>query len=203
MLKRRFLRDSELFEKYKATTEDYMIKGHAKRVPEDELVVQDKPLWYLPHQPVFNPNIPGKTRVVLHCAAKFKGVSLNDQLLSGPDLTNSVVGVLTRFRQERAALAADVEAMFHQARVSPDDYDAFRFLWWPDNDLDQEPVEYCMEFHLFGATSSPACSNFALRRTARDNISGRRNIQKRGRVFHVIYQKRVPVFHQGFQTPRK
>jgi len=97
-------------------------------------------------------------------------MSLNDQLLIGLDITNSIVGMLTRFRQERVALAADMEAMFHQVRVSPDDYDAFRFLWWPDNDLDQEPVNYCMGVHLFGATLSPACSNFALRKAAEDNI---------------------------------
>ena len=170
LLKKRFLLDFELFEKYKVTIQDYMIKGHAKRVPEDELIVDDKPLWYLPHHPVFNPNKPGKTRVVFDCAAKFRGMSLNHQLLSGPDLTNSIVGVLTRFRQERVALAADVEAMFHQVRVPPEDYDAFRFLWWPENDLDQEPVDYRMEVHLFGATSSPGCSNFALRKVAEDNI---------------------------------
>ena len=63
-----------------------------------------------------------------------------------------------------------MEAMFHQVRVSPEDYDAFRFLWWPENDLDQEPVDYRMEVHLFSATSSPACSNFALRKVAEDNI---------------------------------
>ena len=108
--------------------------------------------------------------MVFDCAAKFRVTSLNDQLLSGPDLTNSIVGVLTRFRQEQVALPADVEAMFHQVGVSPDDYDAFRFLWWSDNDLDQEPVNYRMEVHLFGATLSPACSSFALRRTAEDNI---------------------------------
>ena len=169
LLKKRFLRDSELFEKYKATIQDYMIKGYAKGVPEDELVVDDKPLWYLPHHPVFNPNKPGKTRVVFDCAAKFRGMSLNDQL-SGPELTDSIVDVLTRFCQGRVALAADLEAMFHQVRVSPDDYDAFRFLWWLDNELDQEPVDYRIEVHLFGTTSSPGCSNFALRKVAEDNI---------------------------------
>ncbi len=86
-------------------------------------------MWYLPHHAVFHPNKPGKTRVVFDCAVKFRGMSLNDQLLSGPDLTSSIVGVLTRFHHEQVALAADVEAMFHQVRVSPDDYDAFRFLW--------------------------------------------------------------------------
>ena len=141
---------TELFEKHKGTIQDCMIKGHAKRVPEDKLIVDDKPLWYLPYHAVFNPNKPGKTSV-FNFAAKFRGMSLNDQLLSGPDLTNSIVGMLARFHQERVALAADMEAMFHQVRISPDDYDVFRFLWWLNNDLDQEPVDYRMEVHLFGA----------------------------------------------------
>ena len=53
--------------------------------------------------------------------------------------------------------------------VSPKDCDAFCFLWWPGNDLDSVPPEYQMLVHLFGATSSPSCFNFALRRTADDN----------------------------------
>ena len=167
LLKKRFLRDSKLFEGYKATMESYLNKGHARRVPDDELNTKEKPLWYLPRHPVFNK--PGKTRVVFDCAAKFRGVSLNDQLLSGPDLTNSIVGVLTRFRENPVALAADIECMFHQIRVPPTDRDAFRFLWWPNSDLSQIPVDHRMEVHLFGATCSPSCSNFALRKTAEDN----------------------------------
>ena len=166
-LKNRLLLDSELLESYKATMEQYLSKGHARRVPLNEIDVQDKPLWYLPHHPVLNK--PGKTRVVFDCAAKHKGTSLNDQLLTGPDLTNSIVGVLMRFREEQVALSADIECMFHQIRVAPEDRDAFRFLWWPDGDLTQQPIDHRMEVHLFGATSSPSSSSFALRRTAEDN----------------------------------
>ena len=108
-----------LFEKYKATIQVYMIKEHTtiqvymikehtQRVPEDELVIDDEPLQYLPCHTVFNPNKPGKTRVVFDSTVKFRGMSLNDQLLSGPDLSNSIVGVLKRLRQERVALTADV-----------------------------------------------------------------------------------------------
>ena len=64
---------------------------------------------------------------------------------------------------------ADVKSMFHQVRDSPDDCDALQFLWWPNNDLNSEPEEYQMMVHLFGATSSPSCANFALQRTADDN----------------------------------
>ena len=168
VLKRRFLQDEKLFESYKTTMEEYIAKGHARKVPCNEVHVDDKrPLWYLPHHPVLNR--PGKTRVVFDCTAKYGGTSLNAQLLTGPDLTNSIVGVLMRFREERVALLADIECMFHQVRVPPDYQVAFRLLWWLDGDLNQQPVDHRMEVHLFGATSSPSCCNFALKRTAEDN----------------------------------
>ena len=167
MLKRKFLQDNELFKNYKGTMEKYLADGHARRVLPEELHVKDRPLWYLPHHPVLNR--PGKTRVVFDCAAKYRGTSLNDQLLTGPDLTNSILGVLTRFREDRIALSVDIEYMFHQIRVSPADHGAFRFLWWPTGDLNQEAVDHRMKVHLFGTTSSPSCSGFALRKTAEDN----------------------------------
>ena len=86
-------------------------------------------------------NKPGKTRVVFDCAAKYGGTSLNAQLPTGPDLTNSIVGVLMRFPEKRVALLAGIECMFHQVRVPPDYQVAFRFLWWLDGDLNQQPVD--------------------------------------------------------------
>lgn len=54
--------------------------------------------------------------------------------------------------------------MFHQVYVEPKDRNAF--LWWPTGDLNEEPREYCMVKHLFGATLLPACANFCLMKTA-------------------------------------
>ena len=90
--------------------------------------------------------------------------SLNYQLLQGPDLMNSLVGVLTRFQQDLVAFISDVENMFHQVCVSPEDRSALRFLWWPDGNLDLKPEELMMSVHLFGAVSSPSCANFALKK---------------------------------------
>ena len=166
LLKKRLLKDEDLLAKYRTTIQEYVVKGHAQKVPKEELHFKEQPVWYLPHHPVTHPLKPGKVRVVFDCAARYCGTSLNQQLLQGPDLTNPLMGVLIRFCQEPIAMAADIEAMFHQVYVDPQDRDALRFLWWPDGDLQKEPEEYRMMKHLFGATSSPSCVNFCLQKTA-------------------------------------
>ena len=168
-MRNKFLRDEEFFRKYKDTINDYIAKGYARRVLDEQLDVIDKPLWYLPHHAVFLSCKPEKLRIVFDCAAKFRGTSLNHQLMHGPDLTNNLFGVLNRFRQAAIALVSDIEGMFHQIKVDPKDYDALRFLWWQDGDLTQQPVEYRMVVHLFGSMSSPSCARFCLRKTALDN----------------------------------
>ena len=147
---------------------DYVDKGYAKKLSKEEASKTSNITWFLPHHPVLNPNKPGKVRVVFDAAAKFQGTSLNDQLVQGPDLTNDLVGVLIRFREERIALTSDVEAMFHQTGVLPKDTDALRFLWWPD-DIERPPDEYKMLVHIFGAKSSPCCANKTLKQIADDN----------------------------------
>ena len=170
LLRRRLVKDPVLFQKYSAFVDNLLDKAYARKVPDNRLARSGEATWFLPHHPVFHPKKPGKVRVVFDCAAKYKGVSLNDVLLQGPDMTNTLVGVLTRFRQERTAIIADIESMFYQVRVRPDDSDVLRFLWWPGNDLQRRPEEYQMTVHLFGAVSSPSCANFALRKTAEANF---------------------------------
>ena len=57
--------------------------------------------------------------------------------------------------------------MFHQVRVPVYDQSALRFLW--TNSLTAPPEEYKWWVHIFGATSSPCCANYALRSSALDN----------------------------------
>ena len=90
-------------------------------------------------------------------------------MLQGPDLTNSLTGVLTRFRQSPIAFIADIEAMFHQVRTLTEDCDVLRLLWWPNGDTSTTPEELQMMVHLFGGISSPSYANFTLKKTAEDN----------------------------------
>ena len=123
-------------------------------------------VWYIPHQGVYHPKKPGKIRVVFDCSAKYKGTALNDHLLTGPDLTNGMTGVLCRFRQHPVAVMCDVEKMFHRFHVIQEDRNYLRFMWWENGDTNTEPKEYCMKVHLFGASSSPGCANYAIKHLA-------------------------------------
>ncbi len=53
--------------------------------------------WYLPIFGVYHPRKPSQIRVVFDSSAQYHGISLNDVLLTGPDLNNSLIGVLLCF----------------------------------------------------------------------------------------------------------
>ena len=167
-LKQRLKRDRKYRDHYEAFMKEMIDKGQAERVPDDELHLTNGRVWYIPHHGVYHPQKPDKIRVVFDASAEFKGESLNRHLLQGPDLTNSLNGVLCRFRKEPIAFTCDVEGMFHQVFVNPDYWNLLRFLWWDKGNVDSTPTEYRMSVHLFGATSSPGCANFTLKRTADD-----------------------------------
>ena len=53
--------------------------------------------------------------------------------------------------------------------VDEPDQDAFRFLWFPEGDLSQQPVSYRMNVHILDCTSSSFVAAFAWRKTALDD----------------------------------
>ena len=126
--------------------------------------------WFLPHHAVFKRSNPEKCRVVFDCAAQFKGVSLNDVILQGPNFLNNLSGVLIRFRKEPVAVIGDIKLMFHQCFVMEQDRRFLRFLWWPAGDTSQKPRVHAMKVHLFGGKSSPSVVNYCMRKIADDNV---------------------------------
>ena len=142
-------------------------KGHAVPVPPEEISSRESSgqVWYLPHFGVYHPKKPDQIRVVFDSSAEYQGVSLNRELLTGPDFMNSLVGVLFRFRREDIAAMCDVEQMFHSFHVDPKHRNFLRFLWFKDNDPTQDIIEYRMTVHLFGNGPSPAVATYGLRRT--------------------------------------
>ena len=86
-MEKRFAKNVELKTAYKATIEKDLESNFVKRLDDKQASETENAMqWYLPHHPVKHPHEPGKVRRVCNAASKFKGVSLNDKLLSGPDL---------------------------------------------------------------------------------------------------------------------
>ncbi len=166
-LQRKFRKDSAFQADYTAFMEDVIFKGYAEKVPVEELERHDGRVWYIPHHGVYHSK-KKKIRVVFDCSASFQGVSLNGQLLQGPDLTSTLISVLTGFRMEPVTLMADIESMFYQVKLPAEDSDLLRFLWWSKGDLSKDLEEFRMVVHLFGAVRTTSCSNYALRRCTED-----------------------------------
>lgn len=116
--------------------------GHSEPAP---LLSEGQDCWYLPIFGVYYWHKPGQVRAVFNSSTKHDGVSLNDALLSRPDLNNKLVGVHTRSRREPVAVAADIEQMFYCFKVSEEYPDFLGFLC------------FCvyMTVHIFGNSPSP------------------------------------------------
>lgn len=69
--------------KYCAKIEEYVKQNYARKLTEDEIKKKNGKVWYLPHFGVTNVNKPGKLRFVFDVAAKYRGISLNDALVTG------------------------------------------------------------------------------------------------------------------------
>ncbi len=64
------------------------------------------------------------------------------------------------------AVMADIQQMFHSFVVAKEHRNFLRFLWYDNNDLNNEVLEYQMRVHVFGNSPSPAVAIYGLRRAA-------------------------------------
>ena len=134
-LLRTLRRKPQMQEDYLAFMAKVFDKGHTSPVPPEESKAEPGRVWYLPHFGVYHPKKPTQIRVVFDSSAEFDGVSLNKELLAGPDLMNSLLGVLIRFRKETVATMCDIEQMFHSFHVDPADRNFLRFLWYKEKTI--------------------------------------------------------------------
>ena len=98
------MKDDRFHQQYTEFMEEILEKGHAR---EYKSTPRDGRVWYLPHYGVYHPWKPDKIRVFFYCSSELNGRSINKKLLMGPDLTNQLIGVLTRFRHKEVAVVAD------------------------------------------------------------------------------------------------
>ncbi|XP_033733157.1 uncharacterized protein LOC117322392 [Pecten maximus] len=147
-------------------------KGHAEVASDLD---DEEERWYLPLFGIYHPKKPDKIRCVFDSSAKENGLSLNSVLMTGPDLTNSLLGVLLRFRKDPIAIMADVEQMFYCFKVVQEHRNFLRFFWYADNSIAKPLIEYRMTAHVFGNSPSPAVATYGLRKAAENSDEDIRN----------------------------
>ncbi|KAL9987043.1 hypothetical protein ACROYT_G001278 [Oculina patagonica] len=141
-------RSPELGEAYKKVLQTYQEKGYIHKVPHEE--VKPDQVWYLPHFPVLRPDKPTtKTR---------------------PKLQKDLFAVLLRFRRNPVALMCDIQEMYLQIKLRPEDQPYHRFLW-RDLQTDREPDVFEFDRVVFGVNSSPFQAQFVAQEHARHHQS--------------------------------
>ncbi len=160
-LKSRLNNDPALFEEYNKIIQEQEKMGIIEEVPVSELRQEDSN--FLPHHGVVRrQRQTTKLRIVFDGSAKdTNGISLNDRLETGPNLTPHIFDILVNFRTYTVGLTADIEKAFHQISIDPDDRKRLRFLWFDDYKKSQNPSVKQYQFCrlVFGLTSSPAILN--------------------------------------------
>ena len=164
-LEKRLSKDPELYNNVRRLIAEMQEKGYTHKATAEELAeFERRRSWFLPLGVVLNPKKPGKVRLIWDAAAKVEGVSLNTELLSGPDLLAPLMRVMFGFRERQVAICADIMEMFHQILIQKEDRSAQLYKWRDSPDL---PIDtMVMDVAIFGATCSPAHSQFVKNKNA-------------------------------------
>ncbi|KAE8291494.1 hypothetical protein D5F01_LYC11102 [Larimichthys crocea] len=161
---RRLGRDPVKAEAYQAEITKLKKAGYASRISQEQAKTS-KESWFIPHHLVTH---NGKDRIVFNCSYTYRDETLNELLMSGPNLGASLLGVLLRFRELSIAVSSDIKGMFHQVRLLPEDHLLLCFLW-RDLRRDSQPSVYEWQVLPFGTTCSPCCAIYALQRHVHDH----------------------------------
>ncbi|XP_059045790.1 uncharacterized protein LOC131841487 [Achroia grisella] len=132
-LERRFRKNPSLKLEYVEFIREYEALGHLSESP----VYLPNPSYFLCHHAVFKMQSEStKIRVVFDGSApSSSGFSLNDLQMIGPNIQDSLFSILVRARQYKYLLTGDIEKMYRQVKVNPDDRNLQLILWREDESL--------------------------------------------------------------------
>lgn len=153
-LEKRFKKDPALFRKYKDFIGEYVSLGHAKYLDLEIYDLESGQVYFLPHHPVINENSQTTKLRVVFDGSMFTnlGFSLNDMLLNGPCIQNELFNILILFRLHKFILITDIQKMFRQINITPEQCCLQNILW---RDTPEESIK-CLQLSTvtYGLKSS-------------------------------------------------
>ncbi|XP_022836586.1 uncharacterized protein LOC111363955, partial [Spodoptera litura] len=163
-LERKF-KSQPLFKKrYCEFMKEYINLNHMSPCSPDSQRVS----FFIPHHGVERESsLTTKLRVVFNASSPTtSGTSFNDLQMIGPTVQDDLMSILLRFRQYKYVVCADVEKMYRQVVVHPDDRHLQQILW-RENPL--EPmVAYQLNTVTYGTASAPFLATRCLRQIGLD-----------------------------------
>ncbi|XP_037813119.1 uncharacterized protein LOC119604511 [Lucilia sericata] len=168
LLEKRLKCDKKLNDEYSSFINEYIEMNHMKLLPRKQ--VSSKLLNYIPHHCVIkNDSSTTRLRVVFDASCQTSnGLSLNDILLTGPTLQDDLFTILFRFRLHRFVLMADIEKMFRQVFVNPDDL-RFQCILWRNSSMEEVDV-YQLQTITYGTSCATFLATKCLQQLAKDNV---------------------------------
>ncbi|XP_063366074.1 uncharacterized protein LOC134654552 [Cydia amplana] len=168
-VEKRLRSNEEYASRYRERIRHLFENDYAREVKPEE---SGNRIWVIPHFGVDNPR-KKKLRLVFDCASISHGKCLNDYLLQGPDLLNSLYGIMLRFRENPIGITGDIRDMFLRIKIREEDQHALRFLW---RDSQDQPIkQYVMTSLLFGGNCSPFIAQFIRDKNAQQFIETKPN----------------------------
>jgi hypothetical protein len=151
----RWLKDPEHKEKSDAFMREYELLGHMSRIPKSECRDESGNAYYIPYISILRKDaITTKLRNVFNASSPTSnGVSLNDTIHPGPTLLTKIFDIMVRIRQFRIVYTSDVEKMFRQILVCPEDREKLRVIWRPKKS--ESLGEYWLNTITYGLDCAP------------------------------------------------
>ncbi|XP_073831493.1 uncharacterized protein [Musca autumnalis] len=165
----RLMRTPELKEEYDRVVREYSELGHMHLVPSSSS--SSRTNYYLPHHAVVKPDRAStKVRVVFNASSpSSSGLSLNDILHTGPILQSDLTMLILRWRFFRYVFNADIEKMYRQILVHPEDAKFQRILF--RSTPNEEVQDFQLQTVTFGVNSAPYLAIRVLHQLADDILS--------------------------------
>lgn len=159
-MENRMKRNEEFAAKYQVFMSEYEALGHMEAIWEPH-----ESGYYMPHHGVLSAN---KFRVVFNASAKTSsGITLNETQLVGEKLQKNLFIILMNFRKFKFGIIADIEKMYRQVLVHPEDR-VYQKILWRENERD--PIRtYQLKTVTYGHACAPHCAIRALIQCASDH----------------------------------
>ncbi|XP_070510399.1 uncharacterized protein [Cardiocondyla obscurior] len=181
-IEKRFLKNSNLKAYYVAFMQEYVRLGHMR--PVDNRSIKPN-AYYLPHHCVFKDDTKGANiRVVFDASCKGdSGAFLNDALLIGPVIQDSLVSILLRFRVHQYVITSDIVKIYRQVLVHLSQTHLQRILWR------ENAHSQIQKFELITLTYGTASASYLATRCLLDIVNKHKNNFPLGssRVKHDFY----------------